>query len=190
MYKKQQQLMQSGATSSTAVALKPPFHPLSGWVDLTESCIGNIGPKIPVVTQGIYNVLCMCISGLTSLYIIMFYIHIIMSYIHILYFIGTLYTYLACSVDSKPQEVFRALSHGYNHWVCGRIDEIQVHTAHPQYCHIRARATPSMKPGMCHVYFLLLKEDNFLTLRLQLVNVLQCKYTLRFFWIVIDVFST
>ena len=142
------------------------------------------------MTQGIYNVLCMCISGLTSLYIIMFYIHIIMSYIHILYFIGTLYTYLACSVDSKPQEVFRALSHGYNHWVCGQIDEIQVHTAHPQYCHIRARATPSMKPGNVSRLFLTSKGREVFNIETATCECAAVQVYTSFFWIVIDVFST
>ena len=111
-----------------------------------------------------------------------------MFYIHILYFIGTLYTYLACSVGLKVQGVLRSLTRRYNHWAYGRIDEIQVHTAHPQYCHICARATSSMKLGMYHVYLLLRRKRILLTLRLQLVNVLQSRHFI--FWIVTDVFST
>lgn len=69
--------------------------------------------------------------------------------------LGTLYTYLACGVGSKLKRAFRTLTHGYNHWASGRLDQLQVHTMHPQYCHIRGTTTPSMKPGSYLVYILL-----------------------------------
>ena len=72
---------------------------------------------------------------------------------------GMLYTYLACGVGrSEVQGAFRALTRGYNHWASGRLDQLQVNTAHPEYCHVRGTCTPSMKPGSYHVYLLLRKE--------------------------------
>ena len=74
---------------------------------------------------------------------------------------GTLHTYLACGVGSKPQGLFRALTRGYNHWASGRMDQLQVHTMHPQYCHVCATAIHSMKAGLYSVYILLCKKGQF-----------------------------
>ena len=66
---------------------------------------------------------------------------------------GTLYSYLAHGVGySETQGAFRALTRGYNQ--C----QLQVHILHPQYCHIRATLTPSMKSGRYEVYILLVRE--------------------------------
>ena len=54
---------------------------------------------------------------------------------------------------------FRALTRGYNHWASGRLEQVQVNTMHPSYCHIRCTCTPSMKPGRYRVYLLLGHED-------------------------------
>lgn len=72
---------------------------------------------------------------------------------------GTLYSYLAHGVGcSETQGAFRALTRGYNHWASGRLCQLQVHILHPQYCHIRATLTPSMKSGRYEVYILLVRE--------------------------------
>lgn len=72
---------------------------------------------------------------------------------------GIRYTYLACGVGrSEVQGAFRALTRGYNHWASGRLDQLQVDTMHPEYCHDCGTCTPSIKPGIYRVYLLLRKE--------------------------------
>ena len=73
--------------------------------------------------------------------------------------IGLVYTYLAGHVGCVGDEgAFRALSRGYTHWASGRLEEIQVNTNHPQYCHVRCKIKPSMKVGIYNVYILLGRE--------------------------------
>ena len=75
--------------------------------------------------------------------------------------LGLLYTYLACGVNqSEMHGAFRALTRGYNCWASGRIDQVEINTMHPTYCHVRCTCTPSMKPGKYQVYLLLLREDH------------------------------
>ena len=73
------------------------------------------------------------------------------------YFIGTMYTYLACSCGSGSEShgAFRALTRGYNHWASGHLNQLEVNTSHPEYCHVRASITPSMKPGRYNVFLVL-----------------------------------
>lgn len=74
---------------------------------------------------------------------------------------GLLYTYLAGHVGRNGSEgAFRALSRGYTHWASGRLEELQVNTNHPEYCHIQCSLKPSMKAGMYHVYILLGREGD------------------------------
>ena len=66
------------------------------------------------------------------------------------------YTYLAGAVGhSRSQGAFRALSRGYIHWASGRLNVMDVHTQHPEFCHVRSTMTPSMKTGTYQVYILL-----------------------------------
>lgn len=55
---------------------------------------------------------------------------------------------------------FRALKRGYTLWSSGRLDVIEVNCHHPLYCHVRCKATPSMKAGIYRVYVLLKREGN------------------------------
>ena len=49
---------------------------------------------------------------------------------------------------------------GDNCWASGRIDQVEINTMHPTYCHVRCTCTLSMKPGKYQVYLLLLREDH------------------------------
>lgn len=64
------------------------------------------------------------------------------------------------------QGAFRALTRGYNHWASGRLDQMQVNTQHPSYCHVRCACTPSMKPGRYKVYLLLGHEDDIVNIEI------------------------
>lgn len=70
---------------------------------------------------------------------------------------GTVYAYLAQGVGrhSDDERAFRALSRGYTHWASGRIEQIEVNTLNPHYCHVRCTMMPSMKQGTYHIYMLL-----------------------------------
>ena len=66
-----------------------------------------------------------------------------------------MYTYLAGHVGHDGDEgAFRALTRGYQYWASGRIEEIQVNTNHPEFCHVRCTMKPSMKMGHYNVYLL------------------------------------
>ena len=70
---------------------------------------------------------------------------------------GTVYTYPSLGVGRSVTEgAFRALTHGYTHWVSGRMDYMEVNTHNPKFCHIRS---PSMKPGL----YILLQKKNEIT---------------------------
>ena len=58
------------------------------------------------------------------------------------------------------QGAFCAFKRGYILWSSGHLDSIKVNTHHPIYCHVRCKATPSMKAGIYHVYVLLKREGN------------------------------
>jgi hypothetical protein len=62
---------------------------------------------------------------------------------------------------------FRALTRGYTHWASGRLDRLEVNCCHPDYYHVRCQLTPSMKPGLYHVYILFDREPT--------VKVAQCE---------------
>ena len=72
---------------------------------------------------------------------------------------GTLYSYLAEGVGhSEGGGAFRALSRGYTHWASGRMEQLQVNVNSTQFCHVKCRMTPSMKPGKYEVYVLLERD--------------------------------
>lgn len=60
---------------------------------------------------------------------------------------------------------FRALTRGYIHWTSGRLEEIQINTNHPQFCHVRCKMKPSMKVGIYNVYILLEREGELASIR-------------------------
>lgn len=126
--------------------LDAPSPSLSGWEAVTETNVSTIAPKIPVVTSG------------KSMHVNVY------SYLLSIFVPGTLYSYLACGVGSQPKGAFRALTRGYNYWASGHLDQLQVHTMHPQYCHVRGTTTPSMKPGSYHVHILLGRKGQVCTI--------------------------
>ena len=64
-----------------------------------------------------------------------------------------MYTYLAGHVGrTGDQGAFRALARGYTHWSSGRLEEMDINTNHPEYCHVRCTMTPSMKSIPYHIY--------------------------------------
>ncbi len=72
---------------------------------------------------------------------------------------GLVYTYLSGHVGHVGDHgTFRALARGYTHWSSGRLEEVQINTNHPQYCHVRCKMKPSMKVGIYNTYILLGKE--------------------------------
>ena len=52
---------------------------------------------------------------------------------------------------------------GGTHWASGRLQELEVNTNNPSYCHVRCTTTPSMKSGTYHVYLLLGNDGGFAT---------------------------
>ena len=76
-----------------------------------------------------------------------------------------MYTYLAGHVGHAGNEgAFRALDRGYKHWASGRLQNLDVNTNHPKYCHVRGTMHPSMKTGTYHVYLLLGREGSLATI--------------------------
>ena len=62
--------------------------------------------------------------------------------------------------NSSGGGAFRALQRGFVHWSCGRLDHIEVNVKHPRFCHIRCKATPSMKSGLYQVTLLLGRDGD------------------------------
>ena len=78
--------------------------------------------------------------------------------------IGLLYSYLAGHVGRDGDEgAFRALDSGYNQWASGRLEEMEVNTNHPEYCHVHCKMKPSMKSGIYNVYLLLARDGKLAT---------------------------
>ena len=128
-YKKLQQLSMAGAQ---VAPLPPPFPPVGGWKIINETNVTSISSSIPVITAGRYNI--SIASPNTN----------VLSQSHV-NFAGLLYTYLACGVNqSEMHGAFRALTRGYNCWASGRIDQVEINTMHPTYCHVRCTCAPSM----------------------------------------------
>ena len=79
--------------------------------------------------------------------------------------VGLVYTYLAGHVGrTGDQGAFRALARGYTHWSSGRLEEMDVNTNHPEYCHVRCTMTPSMKSIPYHIYLLLGRDGELATI--------------------------
>lgn len=73
--------------------------------------------------------------------------------------VGLVYTYLAGHVGHKgDQGAFTALTRGYTYWASGKMQEMEVNTSHPVYCHVHCTMKPSMGVGLYHVYLLLGQE--------------------------------
>ena len=86
-------------------------------------------------------------------------------------FTGLVYTYLAGHVGrSSDQGAFRALTRGYAHWASGKLDNLEINTNNPKYCHIRAIMKPSMNTGLYNVYLLLESDQDWHQLLRPLVN--------------------
>ena len=83
---------------------------------------------------------------------------------------GTLYAYLAEGVGhSKGEGAFRALSRGYTHWASSRLEELEeleMNTQNPSFCHVRCPIKPSMETGKYTVYILLGRDGDFATIAL------------------------
>ena len=80
-------------------------------------------------------------------------------------YVGLVYTYLAGHVGrTGDQGAFRALARGYTHWSSGRLEEMDVNTNHPEYCHVRCTMTPSMKCIPYHIYLLLGRDGELATI--------------------------
>ena len=78
-----------------------------------------------------------------------------------------MYTYLAGHAGRVGEQgAFRALTRGYTHWASGRLEEMEVNTNHPEYCHVRCVMKPSMKTGAYHVYGLLKRDGQLATISL------------------------
>ena len=81
---------------------------------------------------------------------------------------------LAGHVGSNNDEgAFRALSWGYTHWASGRIQEIDLNTNNPEFCHVRGRMQPSMKVGVYITYILQGGREKWRVFNRLHVNVLQ-----------------
>ena len=76
-----------------------------------------------------------------------------------------MYSYLAEGVGRYEREgAFRALSRGYTHWASGRMEELEINTCNPSFCHVRCYMKPSMKSGKYRVYVLLGRDSVFATI--------------------------
>ena len=60
---------------------------------------------------------------------------------------------------------FRALQRGFQHWSCGRLNNLEINVQHPKFCHIRCEVTPSMKPGLYHVMMLLARDGDLAVIK-------------------------
>lgn len=76
-----------------------------------------------------------------------------------------MYTYLAGHVGHTSNEgAFQALDGGYKHWASGQLQELDVNTNHPKYCHVLCTMNLSTKIGTYHVYLLLDWEGSLATI--------------------------
>ena len=75
-------------------------------------------------------------------------------------FIGLLYTYLAEGTgnQSTGHGALQAFQHRHNHWASGCLSHLELNYKHSLFCHVRCFMTPSMKPGVYHMYVLLAAE--------------------------------
>ena len=74
---------------------------------------------------------------------------------------GLLYMYLAEGTGkTSGKGAFRALQRGFQHWSCGRLNNLEINVQHPKFCHVRCELTPSMKAGLYHVTMLLARDGD------------------------------
>ena len=77
-----------------------------------------------------------------------------------------MYTYLAGHVGHTGDHgAFRALARGYAHWASGRLQQMEVNTNHPNFCHVRCIMRPSMKSGIYQVHLLLGRDGALATIQ-------------------------
>lgn len=78
---------------------------------------------------------------------------------------GLLYTYLVEGLkNTSGSKAFRTLQWGFTHWSAGRLDHLEINYKNPVYCHVRWEMTPSMKPGVYHVYILLAHDGDYVSI--------------------------
>ena len=150
--RKHQQLQVDGV--NVAPLGVPPIPP-SGWNAVSETNFKEAVEKMPKMMSG------------NKKHYFMY------TYNHFLGFLsGTLYSYLADGVGrSKGEGAFRALSRGYTHWASGRMEELEINTYNPHFCHVRCFMKPSTKSGKYRVYILLRRDGDFAT-----IAVATCEY--------------
>ena len=79
----------------------------------------------------------------------------------VFFLLGLVYTYLAGHVGRMGEQgAFRALTRGYTHWASGLLQQLEVNTNNPNFCHVRIAMKPSMKDGLYHVYILLARDGD------------------------------
>lgn len=144
LYRKHQLLLSKG---KSVVPLSLPGIPLSGWERVDKRNYTLMAKKIPCVTPGMLCYMIVCsISEFINLP------HVAT---------GLLYTYLAEGTGkTSGKGAFRALQRGFQHWSCGRLNNLEINVQHPKFCHIRCEVTPSMKAGLYHVMMLLARDGD------------------------------
>ena len=148
LYRKYRSLTEAGVQVSLPAC---PSVPLTGWNPVNEETCQAIAPSIPRVTSGKQIDCCV-------------YIHCD-KWPFFCCCVGLVYTYLAGHVGrTGDQGAFRALAHGYTHWSSGRLEEMDVNTNHPEYCHVQCTMTPSMKSIPYHIYLLLGRDGELATI--------------------------
>ena len=79
----------------------------------------------------------------------------------VFFLLGLVYTYLASHVGRMGEQgAFMALTRGYTHWASGLLQQLEVNTNNPNFCHVRIAMKPSMKDGFYHVYILLARDGH------------------------------
>ena len=62
--------------------------------------------------------------------------------------------------------MFRTLQQGFMHWSSVQLITSEMNYKKPLYCNIRSQMTPSMKPGIYHVYILLEHNGEFASVKI------------------------
>ena len=146
LYRKYKFLTETGVNVARPVCPSPP---ITGWVFVTEENYQVISPSLLAVTPGrpknVVNEPRLLLSICAD--------------------VGLLYTYLAGHVGRVgDQGAFRALTRGYTHWASELLQELEVNTNHPEFCHVRVTMKPRMKEGTYHIYLLFGREGELATI--------------------------
>ena len=81
---------------------------------------------------------------------------------------------MAERTETSGKGAFRALQRRFQHWSCGRLNNLELNVQQPDSCHVRYELTPSMQAGLYHVT-MILAHDGELANQLH-VNVLRGMY--------------